>query len=331
MTSSKWMNSSKRSSKNTPRQFKHFWKCKAKYLKISKRSKVSQQYTQSKGGAVMAKGNKRPYRLLRLSAMLILLVLTMLHVTYAMFSANSYVNEFIGADSIDIDVTKICVPYAGHPDSIEVQLYRNSVPYGGPVVVGELNDWRYTWTDLDKNAVWTVDEVLVPDGYVKTIAGGMEQGYVITDTKTTTPPTTTPTPPGPTNPPGPTPTPPGPTNPPGPTPTPPGPTDPNRPTPTPPGPTDPNGPTPTPPGPTDPNGPTPTPPGPNDPNGPTPTPPGPTDPNGPTPTPPDFKPPKTGDNTDAISWLLLLAICTAILRYVLFFRKCRKCGKERDE
>lgn len=62
------------------------------------------------------------------------------------------------------------------PDIIKVQLYANGQPEGSAVALGEANNWTYTWTDLDlkengADIVYTVDEVKVPDGYVKSVDG----------------------------------------------------------------------------------------------------------------------------------------------------------------
>lgn len=67
----------------------------------------------------------------------------------------------------------------GHnrPEQIAVQLYKDGEPYGRPVILNDKNLWCHTWTGLDKESVWTVDEVEVPEGYEKTVN---ENGYVFT-------------------------------------------------------------------------------------------------------------------------------------------------------
>ncbi len=69
------------------------------------------------------------------------------------------------------------------PDSILVQLYRNGAAYGEPVELNNSNGWTKTWTGLDGEYAWAVDEVAVPEGYVKTVT--VENGVVvITNTHT---------------------------------------------------------------------------------------------------------------------------------------------------
>ncbi|MGM9941390.1 MAG: Cna B-type domain-containing protein [Bulleidia sp.] len=69
------------------------------------------------------------------------------------------------------------------PESIDVQLYANGVPYDEKVTLSAAGQWTYTFTDLPKygedktEIVYTVQEVNVPDGY-ESIVNGM----VITNT-----------------------------------------------------------------------------------------------------------------------------------------------------
>lgn len=72
------------------------------------------------------------------------------------------------------------------PSSIKVQLKRNGKNYGDPVTLNEDNDWTHKWSDLLVNSdgqkiTYTVDEVSVPKGYIKTVTN---EGnfYVITNT-----------------------------------------------------------------------------------------------------------------------------------------------------
>jgi len=73
-------------------------------------------------------------------------------------------------------------------DHVLVQLYRNGVPYGSCVALDAGNHWSCTWEGLDPGGLWTVDELDVPAGYVKTIAGSASTGFVITNTKSGAPP-----------------------------------------------------------------------------------------------------------------------------------------------
>lgn len=50
------------------------------------------------------------------------------------------------------------------PDYIEVGLYGNG-QLKETVVLNNLNNWSYTWSDLSKDVVWNVEEIKVPDNY----------------------------------------------------------------------------------------------------------------------------------------------------------------------
>jgi len=70
------------------------------------------------------------------------------------------------------------------PTSIQVQLYADEEAKGDVVTLNKENNWTYTWNNLDlksagKEIKYTVDEVIVPDGYTKSI-----KGTVITNTHT---------------------------------------------------------------------------------------------------------------------------------------------------
>jgi hypothetical protein len=52
------------------------------------------------------------------------------------------------------------------PDSVQVQLMRNGTAYGQPVTLNEANNWSFTWNNLeDDNSTWTVQEVIIPNGF----------------------------------------------------------------------------------------------------------------------------------------------------------------------
>jgi len=87
------------------------------------------------------------------------------------------------------------------PDRIKAQLYRNGKAYGAVVTISEDNNWMFTWNDLPifdeagASYEYTVKEVDVPDGYVCTEDGTIENMYTLTNTiSETPPPTPTPTP-----------------------------------------------------------------------------------------------------------------------------------------
>ena len=72
------------------------------------------------------------------------------------------------------------------PAEIAVQLKADGKNFGEPVILSKSNGWTYTWTELDERKagvtiVYTVDEVSVPEGYVKVITGDASVGYVITN------------------------------------------------------------------------------------------------------------------------------------------------------
>lgn len=53
---------------------------------------------------------------------------------------------------------------ATRPTSVKVDLLRNSQVFD-TVTLSNLNNWSYTWDELDPNATWGVRETDVPDGY----------------------------------------------------------------------------------------------------------------------------------------------------------------------
>lgn len=68
--------------------------------------------------------------------------------------------------------------YQTRPKNIEVQLYKgegeNKEKVGDPVTLDKSMDWKYSWSNLDKqedgkDIIYTVDEVKVPEGYTKTV------------------------------------------------------------------------------------------------------------------------------------------------------------------
>lgn len=78
------------------------------------------------------------------------------------------------------------------PTTIKVQLYADGKASGRTVELSENNNWKYTWNNLSKqkageDIVYTVDEVEIPDGYIKTVTS---KGTAFTITNTHTPETT---------------------------------------------------------------------------------------------------------------------------------------------
>lgn len=64
-------------------------------------------------------------------------------------------------------------------DKVTVQLYRNGQPYSftlfgrvvddGKAVLSAENRWQHTWSGLDPNYTWTVDELYLPGNWIHTI------------------------------------------------------------------------------------------------------------------------------------------------------------------
>lgn len=75
------------------------------------------------------------------------------------------------------------------PGSVTVQLLRNGAVYD-TVTLNEKNNWRHSWTGLNRSDTWRVVEEAVPDGYHVTVS---REGitFVVTNTADTpTPPET---------------------------------------------------------------------------------------------------------------------------------------------
>jgi len=104
------------------------------------------------------------------------------------------VNTWVGGDDfVDISVRKVWDD-GGHPArplSVRVQLYRGGIAYGAPETLSAANDWQHSWTALERDFTWTVDEIEVPAGYVKIITGDAQGGFVITNRRAAEPPATT--------------------------------------------------------------------------------------------------------------------------------------------
>lgn len=85
---------------------------------------------------------------------------------------------------------------AERPESITVQLYQNGVPYGEPTVLTAETDWSYMWQELpEKDAagndyIYTAHEVEIPDGYMCTDSGSLDENGVWVIENTLIPETT---------------------------------------------------------------------------------------------------------------------------------------------
>lgn len=85
-------------------------------------------------------------------------------------------------ETTSLTVRKVWSGGAARP--VEVQLYRNGVPYGDRVTLSTQNGWQHSWTGLAASDQWSVDETAIPAGFVRTIS---RDGTVWTITNTYTP------------------------------------------------------------------------------------------------------------------------------------------------
>lgn len=76
-----------------------------------------------------------------------------------------------GSDTVSVSVSKVWKDggSGNRPNYVSVQLYRNGNAYGDTVILSENNNWFYTWSNLDDDYTWTVDEVNVPRGYTRSV------------------------------------------------------------------------------------------------------------------------------------------------------------------
>ena len=88
-------------------------------------------------------------------------------------------------ETVERKVLKSWKDEGDHPDSVVIQLLKNGAVYD-TVTLNDANNWRYTWSDLDKyeNGTlidWQVTEVAVP-GYTVSIS---QEGvtFLVTNTK----------------------------------------------------------------------------------------------------------------------------------------------------
>ena len=66
------------------------------------------------------------------------------------------------------------------PEEVKVQLYRNNKAYGQVVKLNKENNWSHKWDKLDDSYKWTIDEINVPKGYIKSIKGN-NNDFIITN------------------------------------------------------------------------------------------------------------------------------------------------------
>lgn len=81
--------------------------------------------------------------------------------------------DISGNDPISRSVKKVWedTEDSFRPVSVTVQLLKNGTVYDS-VVLSDENNWRYTWEQLDADAVWLVTERDVPEGYSVRLSRG---------------------------------------------------------------------------------------------------------------------------------------------------------------
>ena len=78
----------------------------------------------------------------------------------------------------------------GHrPKEIKVQLKADGENSGEEITLNAENNWTYTWSELDekkagKDIAYTVEETGKAAGYISTVTGNAEEGFIITNTIT---------------------------------------------------------------------------------------------------------------------------------------------------
>lgn len=91
-------------------------------------------------------------------------------------------------DGIDIIVRKKWVgdDVSKRPKEVLLQLIENGDPVGDPVVLSsnksEAKNWKYTWTNMDKNSEYTIVEINTPEGYTSVVEHGRANYWTVTNT-----------------------------------------------------------------------------------------------------------------------------------------------------
>lgn len=90
----------------------------------------------------------------------------------------------VGPETISVSVHKVWKDSGpgNRPSSVTVQLYCDGKAHGDPVTLNESNSWRHTWSELDSEKTWTVDEVNVPEGYTRSVTH-KDNMWTVTNTK----------------------------------------------------------------------------------------------------------------------------------------------------
>jgi len=108
----------------------------------------------------------------------------------AIYEGHDIVNRYSRDETITVSVQKVWRDNddPDRPKSIVVALFKDGQRQHPAVALDESNDWMYSWVDLINDGIYTVDEVLVPRGYTKTVTGDATTGFVIVNAKGQEPP-----------------------------------------------------------------------------------------------------------------------------------------------
>jgi len=98
-------------------------------------------------------------------------------------SNNIITNTYVGQKTVTVNKVWNDNNNPARPAEIKVQLYKDDIAEGNPITLNAYNNWKYTWTGLSVVPIWTVDEVNIPEGYTKTLAGSEQTGFIITNSK----------------------------------------------------------------------------------------------------------------------------------------------------
>ncbi len=92
-------------------------------------------------------------------------------------------SRIVVPETVDISVRKVWVGSddAERPESVTVELFCDGDSFD-KVVLSEENGWEYTWTGLEADHEWTVDEPEVPEGYRKTVSSDGND-FTVTNTE----------------------------------------------------------------------------------------------------------------------------------------------------
>ena len=86
-------------------------------------------------------------------------------------------------ETIDLKVLKLWKGDEGkvdRPESVEIEIFRNGIPYE-TVILSQENNWCYSWKAQDDGASWMVVERNVPTGYIMMVEV-RETSFVVTNT-----------------------------------------------------------------------------------------------------------------------------------------------------